>query len=90
MDYMEKGYHKAVDLTVSVAGYEANGESLASINETMKSLLAKNICLSAYKKPKNVTEISSKLGVAADYVEFELEKLLKIGALSRYPTGTPQ
>lgn len=93
MDYMEKGYHKAVDLTVSVAGYEANGESLNDINDTMKSLLAKNICVSAYRKPKTVTEISSELGVAADYVEFELKKLLKIEAVKqvsdRYSTMFP-
>lgn len=83
MEYMEKGYRRAVDLTVSVAGWEMGGESFKAIEDTMKSLLAKNICLSAYKKPKTVTEIAAELGVSADYIEYELERLMKTSAVKK-------
>lgn len=81
MDYMEKGYHKAAKLCFAIGcryyGSLSADEGPNGARKSLDSLLAQNICLAACREAKTVTELSSELGVAADYIEDTLEKLIK-------------
>lgn len=96
MDYMEKGYHKAARLCVS-SGYHGHGffttEGPDGAEHSLNTLLAQNICLTASRDAKTVTELSSELGVAADYIEDTLENLMKNQTMSlsgnKYRTTFP-
>ena len=80
MDYMENGYRKAEKLYLNMGGYvEWSGElgNYDGADEALHPLLAQNICISAYEKPKTVTEIASDIGCAADYIEDSLAELVK-------------
>ncbi len=82
MEYMENGYCKAKKLTLCWGGYlNRCGPKNSCLNEAQKaleSLLAQNIAIAAYQIPKTVTEISSELGVSADYIEDALGKLVRV------------
>lgn len=80
MDYMENGYRKAVKLYMNMGGYvEWSGElgNYDGADDAIHSLLAQNICVSAYEKPKTVTEIAADIGCAAEYIEDSLAELVK-------------
>ena len=87
MEFMEKKYHRAVPLQLNMGGYvnrwDRNKGCYDNADKALEGLLAQNICQVAYKKPVTVTEISSALGVAADYVEEALEKLTDTRCLIR-------
>lgn len=80
MDYMENGYRKAIPLNINMGGWAANwdkeNECYDGADKALEGLLSQNICISAYEKPLTVTEIASDLGVAAEYVEEALQKLV--------------
>ena len=97
MDYMENGYRKAIPLAISFGGWvgtwdESRG-NYDGADEALSGLLPQNICISAYEKPKTVTEIASDLGVAADYVEDHLKNLVETQSVkkirNRYQTMFP-
>ena len=79
MQFMENNYHKAVPLQFNMGGYvnrwERGKGCYDNADKALEGLLAQNICQVAYNQPVTVTEVSSALGVAADYVEEVLEKL---------------
>jgi len=79
MEFMEKNYHKAVPLQLNMGGWVNHWDRekgcYDNADKALEGLLAQNICQVAYEKPATVTEISSALGVAAEYVEEALEKL---------------
>lgn len=81
MDYMENGYRKAIQLYFNFGGWVGkwNPElgNYDNADKVLEGLLAQNICLDAYLTPKTVTELSSDLGVAADYIEEALKKLVE-------------
>ena len=88
MDYMEHGYRKATPLHFNMGGWVGKwDEKLGAYDNADKvlknSLLAQNICQVAYKEAKTVTEISSDMGVAADYIEAELDKLIPTQAMRK-------
>lgn len=97
MDYMENGYRKAVPLYFNMGGWVGNPKdghgNYDGADEALSGLLPQNICISAYKKPKTVTEIASDLGVAADYVEDHLKKLVETQSVkqigNKYQTMFP-
>jgi hypothetical protein len=53
------------------------GYSLPNYWHDLERSLTKNILAAAYDKPVTVSQLSAELGVAAPYVEEELERLLK-------------
>lgn len=80
MDYMEKGYRKAIPLKFNMGGWvgkwnPAKG-SYDNADKALEGLLPQNICLTIRDTAKTVTEIASEMGVAADYVEEALQKLV--------------
>ena len=97
MDYMENGYRKAVPLYFNMGGWVGNPKdghgNYDGADEALSGLLPQNICISAYEKPKTVTEIASDLGVAADYVEDHLKNLVETQSVkqigNRYQTMFP-
>lgn len=98
MEYMEHGYRQAKPLLLNMGGWygRLDREKGAYDNADkvlQNSLLAQNICQVAYKEAKTVTEIASEMGVAADYIESELERLLPTQAMrktgNRYQTMFP-
>lgn len=90
MDYMEKSYHRAIPLTFKMGGYSGKWDpalgNYDNADKALDGLLPQNICLAAYETPKTVTEISSELGVAADYVEEALDKLSRTGCVRHIST----
>ena len=95
MDYMEHGYRKATPLQFNMGGwigqYDKELGLYDNADKVLKnSLLAQNICQVAYREPKTVTEIASDMGVAADYIEAELERIVPTQAMrklgNRYQT----
>lgn len=98
MEYMEHGYRQAKPLLLNMGGWygnldRENGAYDNADKVLQGSLLAQNICQVAYLEPKTVTEIASDLGVAADYVEAELERIVPTQAMrrvgNRYQTMFP-
>lgn len=97
MDYMENGYRKARGLHLQMGGWVGKWNSeegcYDNADKALDGLLPKNICISAYESAKTVTEISSDLGVAADYVEESLDRLVKTQSVkkigNRYRTMFP-
>jgi len=98
MDYMEHGYRKATPLYFNMGGWVGQYDKERGAYDNadkvlMGSLLAQNICQVAYREPKTVTEIASEMGVAADYIEAELERILPTQAMrkvgNRYQTMFP-
>jgi len=89
MDYMENGYRKAIPLKLYMGGYVGKWNpalgNYDNADKALEGLLPQNICLDAYLNPKTVTELSSDLGVAADYVEEALKKL--VDTQSMHQTG---
>lgn len=97
MDYMQSGYRKAIPLKFNMGGWVGkwNPEkgNYDNADKALESLLAQNICLDCYQTPKTVTELASDLGVAADYVEEFLHKLVNTQSVkqigNRYQTMFP-
>lgn len=96
MDYMENGYRKAVKLYMNMGGWVGHEGPLGlydGADTALSGLLPQNICIAVYEKPKNVTEIASEIGCAADYIEDALESLVKarcvIQTKDRYQTNFP-
>ena len=98
MEYMEHGYRRAKPLLLNMGGWygkpdPAKGAYDNADKVLQNSLLAQNICQVAYREAKTVSEIASELGVAADYVEAELERILPTQAMrrvgNRYQTMFP-
>jgi len=91
MECMENGYYKAIPLKFSMGAYVGKWNpalgNYDNADKALEGLLPQNICLAAYKTPKTVTEISSELGVAADYVEEALQKLVDTHSLNRQETN---
>lgn len=87
MEYMNKGYRKAIPLKLDMGGFVTNASlengNFDSADRVLDNLLAQNICIVAYEQAKTVTEIASELGVSADFIEDTLERLLKVQAISR-------
>lgn len=80
MDYMENGYRKAIPLKFNMGGWvekwdRAKG-NYDGADKALEGLLPQNICLTIRENAKTVTEIASDLGVAADYVEEALQKMV--------------
>lgn len=80
MECMEQGYRKAIPLKFNMGGYVNKWDrtlgNYDNADKALEGLLPQNICLGAYLTPKTVMELSSDLGVAADYVEEALKKLV--------------
>ena len=97
MEFMEKKYHRAVPLQLNMGGWvnhwDRNKGCYDGADKALEGLLAQNICQAAYEKPLTVTEISSALGVAADYVEETLDKLTDTQCMKKksntYQTAFP-
>ncbi len=97
MEYMEHGYRKAIPLRFNFGGWVGKLDSAKGnydgADKALNGLLPQNICLDAYEKAKTVTEIASDLGVAADYIEEALEKLVKTQCVkqsaNKYQTAFP-
>lgn len=97
MEYMERGYRKAIPLRFNFGGWVGKLNSTKGnydgADKALVGLLPQNICLDAYEKAKTVTEIASDLGVAADYIEETLEKLVKTQCVkqmgNKYQTAFP-
>ena len=97
MNYMGNGYHQAIPLKFNMGGYvgkwNPNLGNYDHADRALEGLLPQNICIAAYGNPKTVTEISSGLGVAADYVEETLKKLVDTQSVrqtgNRYQTMFP-
>ena len=96
MDYMENGYRKAVRLYMNMGGWVGHEGPLGlydGADTALSGLLAQNICIAAYEKPKNVTEIASEIGCAADYIEDALAALVEARCVTqtkdRYQTNFP-
>ena len=71
-------------LTLSVwGGTGRGGEPFTFVN----SLLAQNILVAAYEKPLDAGAIAESLGVAAPYVENELEQLVRGKLMGKTPGG---
>lgn len=97
MDYMEKGYRKAIPLKFNMGGWVGKWDrakgNYDNADKALEGLLPQNICLTIRENAKTVTEIASDLGVAADYVEEALQKLVdtqsvkKVG--NKYQTMFP-
>lgn len=87
MEFMETKYHRAIPLQINMGGWVGHWDRdkgcYDNADKALEGLLAQNICQAAYEKPVTVTEISSVLGVAADYVEEALEKLTETQCLVR-------
>ncbi len=96
MEFMENGYRKAEKMFFNMGGYAERSGKLGIYDEAdrvLEGLLAQNVCISAYDKPKTVTEIAADLGCAADYVEDVLTSLVKTQCVKqtkdRYQTSFP-
>ena len=98
MEYMEHGYRQAKPMKFNMGGWfgkwdEEKGAYDNADKVLQNSLLAQNICQVAYREAKTVTEIASELGVAADYIEAELERIVPTQAMrkvgNRYQTMFP-
>ena len=98
MEYMEHGYRRAKPLLLNMGGWygkpdPAKGAYDNADKVLQNSLLAQNICQVAYREAKTVSDIASELGVAADYVEAELERIVPTQAMrrvgNRYQTMFP-
>ena len=97
MEYMENGYRKAVKLSLGLGGWVGKMDpwvgNYDGADDALHSLLAQNICQSAYDKPKTVTEIASDLGCAAEYIEDSIADLVKTQCLiqkkDHYQTAFP-
>ncbi len=97
MEFMEKKYRAAVPLLMNMGGtvqhWEQNVGCYDGADKALEGLLAQNICQAAYEKPVTVTEIASDLGVAADYVEEVLAKLVSTQCIRQkantYQTAFP-
>ncbi len=97
MEFMEKKYRAAVPLLLNMGGtvqhWEPNMGCYDGADRALEGLLAQNICQAAYEKPVTVTEIASSLGVAADYVEEVLGKLVSTQCIRQkantYQTAFP-
>jgi RNA polymerase sigma factor (sigma-70 family) len=85
-------YYKPQDMQLDVR-YTGKLNIARLSYEVMNNLLAKNIAFVCCDKPLTVTEIAHTLGVAADYVEETLEKMLRLFLLerksNRYQTAFP-
>ncbi len=97
MEFMEKKYRAAIPLQLNMGGtvqhWEPHMGCYDGADRALEGLLAQNICQAAYERPVTVTEIASDLGVAADYVEEVLEKLVSTQCVrqkaSTYQTAFP-
>lgn len=67
-------------LHVACSGQSMIRPDIEGIND---SLIRQNICLMCYEQPKNVSELSEKLGIPRAYIEDELDWLLEKEFLSR-------
>lgn len=87
MEYMENGYKKAVPLKISMGGWVGKWDrakgNYDGADQALDGLLPQNICIDIYETPKTVTEIASDLGVAADYVEEALQKLVSTQSVKK-------
>lgn len=92
---MENGikYYEPKDMSISVKWSHDQGRGENDNWKAMGSLLAKNIAWVCYDEDMTVTEISSVLGVPADYIEEILEKLISakfiVQISNRYRTNFP-
>lgn len=98
MEYMEHGYRQAKPMHFNMGGWfgkydEEKGPYDNAEKVLQNNLLAQNICQVAYREAKTVPEIASELGVAADYIEAELERIVPTQAMrkvgNRYQTMFP-
>ena len=98
MEYMEHGYRQAKPMKFNMGGWFGNWDEKKGAYDNadkvlQNSLLAQNICQVAYREAKTVPEIASELGVAADYVEAELDRIVPTQAMrkvgNRYQTMFP-
>ena len=98
MEYMEHGYRQAKPMLLNMGGWygvldKERGAYDNADKVLQNNLLAQNICQVAYNEAKTVTEIASEMGVAADYIEAELERILPTQAMrkvgNRYQTMFP-
>ena len=98
MEYMEHGYRQAKPMIFNMGGWFGNWDEKKGAYDNadkvlQNSLLAQNICQVAYREAKTVPEIASELGVAADYVEAELDRIVPTQAMrkvgNRYQTMFP-
>lgn len=80
MDYMENGYRKAIPLKFNMGGWVGKWDrdkgAYDGADKALEGLLPQNICIIIRENAKTVTEIASDLGVAADYVEEALQKMV--------------
>ena len=97
MDYMPHRYHKAIPLKLNMGGWVGKWDprkgAYDNADKALESLLAQNICQECYLTPKTAPELAANLGVAADYVEEFLQKLVETQSVkqigNRYQTMFP-
>jgi len=95
-NYMNEGYRKAQDLIINFGGHIGKQDWLGAYegaDKALETLLAKNIAIYAYDKPVTITEISSALGVSADYIEDTIDKMVETRSVmktnNKYQTNFP-
>ena len=76
--------YSPLPLTLSLWGGTGRGNEPFTL---VNSLLAQNILLAAYEKPLDAGAIADSLGVAAPYVENELERLVRGELMGKTPGG---
>jgi len=86
-DYMANGYRKAIPLKLNMGGWvnkwdRAKG-NYDNADKALEGLLPQNICIDIAREAKTVPEIAADLGVAADYVEEALEKLVSTQSVKK-------
>ena len=76
--------YSPLPLTLSLWGRTGRGNEPFTL---VNSLLAQNILVAAYEKPLDAGAIADSLGVAAPYVENELERLVRGELMGKTPGG---
>ena len=82
-NFMSGGFCFAQNMRIVSSVYNATNDNYLIPRRALKTLLSKNIALCAYESPATITEISEKLGVAAEYVEDVTNELVLLNLMEQ-------